>query len=114
MAAFIHEYRACACSSAASCEPTCMQVMTTKTIMAAFIRKYALVSSMPEEFLLRLFVFHSVKIAEAVHFQGERSRLSLRPELMMPFCTLSVRYFLRRTVAGIRCYQRFSKPHPPP
>uniref|UniRef100_A0A7S0J6K5 Cyclic nucleotide-binding domain-containing protein n=1 Tax=Calcidiscus leptoporus TaxID=127549 RepID=A0A7S0J6K5_9EUKA len=45
-------------------------VMTTKTIMAAFIRKYALVSSMPEEFLLRLFVFHSVKIAEAVHFQG--------------------------------------------
>lgn len=45
-------------------------VMTTKTIMAAFIRKYALVSSMPEEFLLRLFVFHSVKIAEPVHFQG--------------------------------------------
>mmetsp|Transcript_700 Transcript_700/g.1415 ORF Transcript_700/g.1415 Transcript_700/m.1415 type:complete len:932 (+) Transcript_700:145-2940(+) len=45
-------------------------VMTTKTIMAAFIRKYSLVSSMPEEFLLRLFVFHSVKIAEPVHFQG--------------------------------------------
>jgi len=45
-------------------------VMTTKTIMAAFIRKYALISSMPEDFLLRLFVFHSVKIAEPVHFQG--------------------------------------------
>lgn len=45
-------------------------VMTTKTIMASFIRKYALVSDMPEDFLLRLFVFHSVKIAEPVHFQG--------------------------------------------
>eukprot|EP00316_Scyphosphaera_apsteinii_P000444 CAMPEP_0119331446 /NCGR_PEP_ID=MMETSP1333-20130426/80645_1 /TAXON_ID=418940 /ORGANISM="Scyphosphaera apsteinii, Strain RCC1455" /LENGTH=917 /DNA_ID=CAMNT_0007341055 /DNA_START=129 /DNA_END=2882 /DNA_ORIENTATION=+ len=45
-------------------------VMTTKTIMASFIRKYALVSSMPEDFLLRLFVFHSVKVAEPVHFQG--------------------------------------------
>ena len=45
-------------------------VMTTKTIMAAFVRKYALVSGMPDEFLLRLFFFHSAKIAEPVHFQG--------------------------------------------
>ena len=33
-------------------------VMTTKTIMASFVRKYSLVSGMPEDFLLRLFVFH--------------------------------------------------------
>jgi len=45
-------------------------VMTTKTIMAAFVRKYSLVSGMPDEFLLRLFFFHSAKIAEPVHFQG--------------------------------------------
>jgi len=45
-------------------------VMTTRTIMAAFIRKYALISNMPIDFLQRLFVFHSVKIAEPVHFQG--------------------------------------------
>ena len=45
-------------------------VMTTKTIMAAFVRKYALVSGMPDDFLLRLFFFHSAKIAEPVHFQG--------------------------------------------
>mmetsp|Transcript_4316 Transcript_4316/g.11996 ORF Transcript_4316/g.11996 Transcript_4316/m.11996 type:complete len:782 (+) Transcript_4316:202-2547(+) len=45
-------------------------VMTTRTIMAAFIRKYALISDMPIDFLQRLFLFHSVKIAEPVHFQG--------------------------------------------
>ena len=45
-------------------------VMTTKTIMASFVRKYSLVSGMPDEFLLRLFFFHSAKIAEPVHFQG--------------------------------------------
>ena len=44
-------------------------VMTTKTIMAAFVRKYSLISGMPDEFLLRLFFFHSAKIAEPVHFQ---------------------------------------------
>jgi len=45
-------------------------VMTTKTIMASFVRKYSLISGMPDEFLLRLFFFHSAKIAEPVHFQG--------------------------------------------
>ncbi|KAL1524967.1 hypothetical protein AB1Y20_019843 [Prymnesium parvum] len=45
-------------------------VMTTKTIMASFIRKYSLVSGMPEDFLLRLFIVHFVKISEPVHFQG--------------------------------------------
>ena len=44
-------------------------VLTTKTIMASFIRKYALVVGLPEDFLLRLFVFHPVKIHEPVHFQ---------------------------------------------
>ena len=34
------------------------------------VRKYSLVSGMPDEFLLRLFFFHSAKIAEPVHFQG--------------------------------------------
>eukprot|EP00322_Chrysochromulina_rotalis_P019193 CAMPEP_0115869118 /NCGR_PEP_ID=MMETSP0287-20121206/21646_1 /TAXON_ID=412157 /ORGANISM="Chrysochromulina rotalis, Strain UIO044" /LENGTH=403 /DNA_ID=CAMNT_0003323799 /DNA_START=12 /DNA_END=1223 /DNA_ORIENTATION=+ len=38
--------------------------------MAAFVRKYSLVSGMPDEFLLRLFFFHSAKISEPVHFQG--------------------------------------------
>lgn len=45
-------------------------VMTTKTIMASFIRKYSLISGMPEDFLLRLFIVHFVKISEPVHFQG--------------------------------------------
>jgi len=45
-------------------------VLTTRTIMAAFVRKYALISEMNYDFLQRLFCFHSVKIGEPVHFQG--------------------------------------------
>ena len=45
-------------------------VLTTRTIMAAFVRKYALISEMHYDFLQRLFCFHSVKIGEPVHFQG--------------------------------------------
>ena len=44
--------------------------MTTRTIMAQFVRKYSLISGISDEFLLRLFVFLPVKIAEPVHLQG--------------------------------------------
>ena len=45
-------------------------VMTTKTIMAQFIRKYSLVSGLTDDFLFRLFVFLPVRIGEPAHFQG--------------------------------------------
>ena len=45
-------------------------VMTTKTIMAQFIRKYSLVSGLSDDFLFRLFVFLPVRIGEPAHFQG--------------------------------------------
>ena len=45
-------------------------VVTTKTIMASFIRKYAMVTGVPEEYLRRLFIFMEVKIAEPMRIQG--------------------------------------------
>ena len=45
-------------------------VMTTKTIMAQFIRKYSLISGLTDDFLFRLFVFLPVRIGEPAHFQG--------------------------------------------
>ena len=40
--------------------------MTTKTIMASFVRKYAMISGMPAEFLSRLFTFQNIRIADKV------------------------------------------------
>jgi len=45
-------------------------VVTTRTIMASFMRKYALVTGVPAEYLARLFLFLPVKIAEPMRFQG--------------------------------------------
>ena len=41
--------------------------------MASFIRKYALVTGVPAEYLSRLFVFMEVKIAEPMRIQASSS-----------------------------------------
>eukprot|EP01103_Thecamoeba_quadrilineata_P015374 TRINITY_DN483_c0_g2_i1.p1 TRINITY_DN483_c0_g2~~TRINITY_DN483_c0_g2_i1.p1 ORF type:complete len:809 (+),score=173.18 TRINITY_DN483_c0_g2_i1:72-2498(+) len=45
-------------------------VMTTKTIMGSFLRKYSAITDLPQEFLRTLFEFRAVKIGEPVRYRG--------------------------------------------
>eukprot|EP01103_Thecamoeba_quadrilineata_P016437 TRINITY_DN5497_c0_g1_i1.p1 TRINITY_DN5497_c0_g1~~TRINITY_DN5497_c0_g1_i1.p1 ORF type:complete len:828 (-),score=148.88 TRINITY_DN5497_c0_g1_i1:171-2429(-) len=45
-------------------------VMTTKTIMGSFLRKYSAITDLPQEFLRTLFEFQAVKIGEPVRYRG--------------------------------------------
>ena len=49
---------------------TRINVMTTKTIVESFVRKYSLISGFSRDFLYRLFEFRAVQMGETVHFGG--------------------------------------------
>ena len=72
-------------------------VVTTRTIMASFLRKYALVTGVPAEYLSRLFIFLPVKIAEPMRFQVRR-----RP----PFLVITLLKTILHSPTAVPC------PHP--